>query len=81
MRVPSLALLSFGPGVAVSCGVSCRRGSDLAWLWLWCRPIATALILPLAWEPPHAAGVALKRPKKKKKRKKEKRFLSESGFL
>ena len=30
-------------------------------LWLWRRPVATALIGPLAWEPPHAVGVALKR--------------------
>ena len=21
----------------MSCGVGCRRGSNLAWLWLWCR--------------------------------------------
>ena len=28
--------------------------------------MATALILPLAWEPSHAAGVALKRQKEKK---------------
>ena len=35
-------------------------------LWLWYRLVATALIRPLALEPPHAAGVALKRPKKKK---------------
>ena len=37
-------------------------------LWLWCRPVATVLIRPLAWEPPYAVGVALektKRPKKK----------------
>ena len=33
-------------------------------LWLWCRPAATALIRPLAWEPPYAAGAALKRQKK-----------------
>ena len=34
---------------------------DLALLWLWCRPAATALILePLAWEPSYAVGVALK---------------------
>ena len=28
--------------VAVSCGVSHRRGSDLVLLWLWCRPAAAA---------------------------------------
>ena len=33
-------------------------------LWLWCRPAATALIQLLAWEPPYAVGVALKRQKK-----------------
>ena len=33
---------------------------DLALLWLWCRPAAAALIRPLAWELPYAAGVALK---------------------
>ena len=32
-----------------------------------CRPAATALIGPLAWEPPYATGVALKRQKTKKK--------------
>ena len=37
---------------------------DPALLWLWCRPAAVAAVRPLAWEPPHAAGVALKRPKK-----------------
>ena len=42
---------------------------DLALLWLWCRPVATAPIQPLAWEPPYAVGVALKRPKKKNKRR------------
>ena len=34
--------------------------------WLWCRSVATALIQPLAWEPPHAMGAALKRQKRKK---------------
>ena len=33
---------------------------DLALLWLWRRPAATALIRPLAWEPPYAKGAALK---------------------
>ena len=41
---------------------------DLALLWLWCRPVATALIQPLVWGPPYAEGAALKRPKKKKKK-------------
>ena len=47
-------------------GVGCRRGSDLALLWLWCRRVAVALIGPLALEPPYAAGVAQKRKRKKK---------------
>ena len=37
---------------------------DLALLWLWRRPAATAMIRPPAWEPPCAMGVALKRQKK-----------------
>ena len=37
---------------------------DMALLWLWHRLAATALIGPLAWEPPYAAGMAQKRQKK-----------------
>ena len=50
----------------MSCGVGHRLRSDLEvlWLWLWCRPVAVALIRPLAWEPPHAMGVALKKQNK-----------------
>ena len=33
---------------------------DLVLLWLWRRPVAPAPIRPLAWEPPYAAGAALK---------------------
>ena len=51
--------------MAVSCGVGCRRGSDPTLLWLWCRPVATAPIGPLAWEPPYASGAALKGQKDK----------------
>ena len=47
----------------MSCSVG-RRGSwDLALLWLWRRLAAVALIRPLAWEPPYAVGLALKRQK------------------
>ena len=53
------------PGVAVSCGIGCRHGSDLALLWLWPRPAVVALIRPLAWEPPYAMGTTLKKRKKK----------------
>ena len=38
---------------------------DLALLWLWCRPVATAWVRLLAWEPPYATGVALKKAKQK----------------
>jgi len=36
-------------------------------LWLGCRPPATAQTQPLAWEPPYAVGVALKKTKDQKK--------------
>ena len=51
----------------VLCRLQTRLGSDLALLWLWHRPVATAVIQSLAWELPYAAGAALKRWKKKKK--------------
>jgi len=59
--------------VAVSCGVCRRRSSDQALLWLWRRLAATALIRPLAWEPPYATGVALKKTKRQKRQKKKKK--------
>ena len=37
-------------------------------LWLWCRPVATAPIRPLAWEPPYAESAALEKTKTKKKK-------------
>ena len=64
-------------------GVGRRRGSDLVWLWLWCRLTAVAPIQPLAWEPPNAVSAALKKKKKKKKEKKRKKRnnSAESKFL
>ena len=53
----------------MSYGIGCRHGSDMVLLWLWRRPAATALIRPLAWEPPYATGAALKDKKTKKKKK------------
>ena len=41
-------------------------------LWLWWRPAAVAPIQPLAWEPPYAAGVAIKSKKKRKEKRKTK---------
>ena len=58
------SILGLAQWVVMSCGVGCRLGLDPKLLWLWCRPVATALIRPLAWEPPYAASVALKRKKK-----------------
>jgi len=55
----------------MSCGVGCRRGSDPALLWLWRRLAATALIQPLAWEPPYAVGAAQRNSKKTRERPKE----------
>ena len=56
----------------MSCGVGHRHSLDPALLWLWRRPVTTAPIRPLAWEPPYAAGMALEKDKKKKKKKKKK---------
>ena len=73
LQVRSLALLSgVGSGIAVSCDVGCRCGSDPKLLWLWRRPAATAPIRALTWEPPHAAGAALEMEKEKKKKKEKK---------
>ena len=51
----------------MSGGAGHRRGSDPVLLWLWRRPVATAPIRPLAWEPPHAVGAALDKAKTKNK--------------
>ena len=61
----------------MSGGVGHRCGLDPKLLWLWCRPVAAALIQPLAWEPPYAMAVALKRPKKKEKKKKKSKRLNQ----
>ena len=53
----------------MSCVEGRRHCLDLALLRLWCRPTATALIGPLAWEPPYAAGVALKKKGKEKRKR------------
>ena len=64
----------------MSCGVDRKLSSDLELLWLWGRPVATALIRPLGWEPLYASGTALekaKRPKtKKRKKRKEIHFVN-----
>ncbi|RKM63485.1 hypothetical protein C0984_19755 [Clostridioides difficile] len=49
--IPGLAQWVKDPD-CLSCGVGCRRGSDLVLLWLWRRLAAVAPIQPLAWERP-----------------------------
>ena len=62
--VPGLSV-GYGSGVAVSCGVGRRCSSNLALLWLWCRPPAAAPIQPLPWELHMPTGAALKGQKQK----------------
>ena len=40
--------VGLGFGIAMSCDVDHRGGSDLALLWLWCRPATAGPIWPLA---------------------------------
>ena len=67
VSIPGLAQWVKRSGVAVSCGVGRRRSLDPALLWLWCRPVAMALIQPLAWEPPYASRAAQEMAKREKK--------------
>ena len=64
--IPGLAQCVKVSGIAMSCGVGHRLGLDLALLWLWCRPAATALIRRLAWEPPYAESAVLEMAKRQK---------------
>ena len=48
----------------MSYGIGCRPSLDPLLLWLWGRPAFAALITPLAWELPYAAGISLKCKKK-----------------
>ena len=59
----------------MSCGVGHRQGLDPTLLWLWHRPVATAPIKPLAWEPLYASGAAQEEAKSQKAKKKEKKEL------
>ena len=63
--IPGLAQWAKDPALP---RCSRRCGLDLAWLWLWCRPAATAPLQPLAWELPYATSAVLK--------KKERKFVS-----
>ena len=53
MYVPSLS--GWASLIAVSCGVGCRGGYPEL-LGLWCRPVATVPIGPLALEPLYAVS-------------------------
>ena len=61
--------MGYGSGIAVSCDVGHRHGSDPILLWLWCRPAAVASIQPQAWKPPYTVGVALQRKKKSEQKR------------
>ena len=52
----------------MSCVVVADGGLDLVLLWLWYRPATTALIRPLAWEPPICHECSPKKPKAEKER-------------
>ena len=60
--IPGLAQWVKDLALPWAVGVDHRCSSD-PMLWLWCRPAGTALIRPLAWEPPYAMGASLKRQK------------------
>ena len=62
--IPGLAQWIKDLVLPMSCGAGCRLGLDPALLWLWHRLEAAALIRPLAWEPPCAAGAAQEMAKK-----------------
>ena len=65
----------------MSYSVGYRHGSHPALLWLWGGLVATALIGPLAWEPPYAAGAAQEIAKKDKKKKKKKNSSEEIMYF
>ena len=54
----------------MSSGLGSRHGLGPTLLWLWRRRAAAALIGPLAWELPYAAGAALKQKAKNKQKTK-----------
>ena len=63
--------MGWGSGIAMSCGVDCKRNSDPALLWLRYRLAATAPIQSLALEPPYAAGAGLKNKQANKQKRNE----------
>ena len=69
--IPGLTQWVKESGIAVSCSLSHRLGSDLALQWLWHRLAAAAAIGPLPWELPYATGTALKTDKNQKTKPKD----------
>ena len=65
--------------VAVSCGVGCRCGSNLALLWH--RPEAVALIRSLACELPYAMNAALKKKKEKGQEKEKRKKMIKKNYI
>ena len=63
--LPSLSGLRIWRCCELWCRLKMRSDPTLLWLWLWLWRTQTAVapIRPLAWEPPYATGVALKRKK------------------
>ena len=51
----------------MACGVGRTCGLDPELLWLWCMSVAKALIRPLDWGPPYAAGAAQEMAKRQNK--------------
>ena len=69
-QAPSLASLS-GLRIQRCCQLWCRSQTqhDLELLWLWGKPMATAPIWPLAWEPSICRECSPKKTKNKKNKK------------
>ena len=65
----------------MTCGVGRRHSLDSKLLCLWRGLAATAPIQPLAWEPPYAAGSALKKKKKKKPKEEGPGHYAESSLV
>ena len=63
--IPGLVQWVKDLGIAMSCGVGHRFGSDSVLLWLWCRPASCSSDSALAWKFPYAASAALKITTKK----------------
>ena len=59
-----LTNLNRNHGVSGSIPSLAQWVKDLAWLWLWHGPVATAPIRLLAWAPPYAKGSSPRKGRK-----------------